>query len=339
MRRRFASLVLAAAALYGQASISGPTNEYIFDPGTQTIRAIVGVPGSGYLGSSITPVIKLGSVAPNARFAITVNANTAEFIADLTQSPVTPQPLTGAIADSDRILWAQDSSGAVLFSSRGRSLQFISQVNQQPTVQPGIDLSTLESTLEAPTGREASRTPDILAPVQSAYLLAIDPAAKQAIVAIGGAGQSNVYLLESGMSPRLIIRAVSAAAAAFAADGSLYVIDAAGEQVWILPSPLGSATAQTLPAPQTSLGRPTAIMVQGNLLYVATSAGNRIDVYDAASLQYVDELALDSAPSTLEQFTATSYLLNARRSSTDPVLLLETSPVPKVIFIPAGANQ
>jgi DNA-binding beta-propeller fold protein YncE len=339
MRRRFASLVLSAAALYGQASISGPAGQYIFDPGTQTIRAIVGAPGSGYLGNSVTPALQLGSVAPNGRFAIAVTANTAEFIADLTQSPVTTQPLAGAIADSDRILWAQDSSGAVLFSSRGRSLQFVSQINQQPIVQPSIDLSALESVREGATAREASRTPDILASVQTAALLAIDPAAKLAVIAVGGAGQSNVYLVENGIPPRLVIRAASVAAAAFAADGSLYVIDAAGDQVWMVLNPLGSATTQTLPAPQTSPGRPAAIMVEGNLLYVASGAGNKIDVYDAASLQQVDELTLDSAPTTLEQFTATSYLVNARRNSADPILLLETSPVRKIIFIPAGAKQ
>jgi DNA-binding beta-propeller fold protein YncE len=334
MRRRLATLLLAAAALYGQASISGPANEYIFDPGSQTIRAIVGAPGSGYLGNSVTPALKLGSVAPNGRYAIAVTANTTEFIADLTQSPVTTQPLAGAIADSDRIIWAQDSSGAVLFSSRGRSLQFISQINQQPIVQPRVDLSELESAREGAATR-ASRVPDILASVQPMSLLAIDPAAKQAIVATGGAGQSNVYLVENGMSPQLIIRAGSVAAAAFAPDGSLYLVDAAGDQVWTVPNPLGNATIQT----QTSLSRPAAIMVEGNLLYVASNAGNKIDVYDAASLQQVDELMLDSAPSTLEQFTPTSYLVNARRNSTDPVLLLETSPVRKIIFIPAGAKQ
>ena len=334
MKRSSALLALTAVTLCGQASLSGPAKEYIFDPGTQTIRAIIGAPGSAYLSDSVTGRVAFGSVAPNGFSAIVVNSRASDLIADLSKSAA-PIPLVGAIENPDQILWAQDSSSAVLFCSRSRSLQFVTQANQQPFVQPKIDLSTLESnTVEA---TRAARAP--VNRVSAISLLAIDPAAKQAVVAVNRNGQADIYLVQNGVSPLRLMSGQSASAAAFATDGSLYLVDGTAGQVTAIRNPSDSPQIQALPAPQTALGQPVAVAVEANQLYIADSAANRIRIYDAATLQLTAELQLDSAPSALELFSATSFLVNARRKVTDPILLLQTSPTPTVIFIPSGANH
>src|ERR1700683_4832247 len=116
MKRFYSAALLSAAILCGQASVSGPPSEYVFDPGTQTIRAIIGTPGSAYLGKSVVAGVHFGSVAPNGLSAIVVRGTTSDLIADLAQSPPALLPLVGAMESPDRILWAEDSSGAVLFS-------------------------------------------------------------------------------------------------------------------------------------------------------------------------------------------------------------------------------
>jgi len=318
--------MLAAAALHGQGSISGPVSEYVFDPSTSTIRAIVGAPGSAYVSKSVTAGIQFGSVAPNGVSAITVAGDSSNFIATLTQSPLITIPLPGAIDGADQILWSLDSSAAVLFSSRGRSLQFVSQFNQQPVVQSKIDLSTLEPVTKVARGRVTA------API---VLLATDSAAKMAVIAIGG----QVYLIQNGASPQLLLKLESAKAAAFSADGSVYIVDGTANQVWAVRNPSGSPQVQSLSATPADLGDPVGIAVQGSQFYVARSADNRIRVYNLTTLQQTGELPLDAAASTLQPFTATSFLANARRDPADPVLLLQTAPTPSVIFIPTGANQ
>jgi hypothetical protein len=332
MKRFYSAVLLSAAILCGQASVSGPPSEYVFDPGTQTIRAIIGTPGSAYLGKSVVAGVHFGSVAPNGLSAIVVSGTVSDLIADLTQSRA-PLPLVGAMESPDQILWAQDSSGAVLFSSRAPSLQFVTQINQQPVVHSSVDLRALVS---APISTDGRR--DRLS-AASMVLLAIDPAAKLAIVAARVLGQSGVYLIQNGLPPELLMSPKSASAAAFGADGSLYVVDGTAGLVWAVRTPSGSPQVQSLPAPQGGLGQPVAVAVEGNQLYVADSAVNQIRVYSLTTLQQIDDLHLDSAPSTLEPFAATSFLVNARRKPADPVLLLQTSPAPSVIFIPSGANQ
>ena len=328
------ALILSASLLAGQASINGPAVQYIFDPGTETIRAIVGAPGSAYLSKSVSGVLQFGSVAPNGLSAITVAGGASELIANLSQAAA-PLALAGAIENPDHILWAADSSGAVLFSSRGHALQFITGVKQQPIVEAKIDLGTFEFSKRGAAAKE----PGTGISVKSIVLLAVDATANYAAVAIGNA----VYLVQQGASPELLTTVDSANAAAFGSDGSLYIADGTAGRIWAIKTPATNPSAQLLPAPQGGLSRPVAIAVAGNFLYAAGTAGNRITVYDLTTLQKVNELDLDSVPSSLEPFTATAFLVNARRSLTDPVLLLETSPTASVVFIPAGnstgANQ
>jgi hypothetical protein len=336
------ALILSASLLVGQnATINGPAIQYIFDPGSETIRAIVGAPGSAYLSKSVSGTLQFGSVAPNGLSAITVAGGTSELIANLSQGSAplalasSPLALTGAIENPDHILWAADSSGAVLFSSRGHALQFISGIKQQPVVEAKIDLSTFEFSKRGAAGKE----PGTGISVKSIVLLAVDATASYAAVAIGNA----VYLVQQGASPQLLTTVDSANAAAFGSDGSLYIADGTAGQIWAIKTPQTNPSPQLLPAPQGGLSRPVAIAVAGNFLYAAGTAGNRITVYDLTTLQRVTQLDLDSVPSSLQPFTATSFLVNARRSPTDPVLLLETSPTANVVFIPSGnqtgANQ
>jgi hypothetical protein len=332
MRRFYSAALLSAATLCGQASVSGPASKYVFDPGSQTIRAIIGTPGAAYLGQSVVAGVHFGSVAPNGLSAIVVSGTTADLIADLTQSRAL-LPLVGAMDSPDQILWAQDSSGAVLFSSRTRSLQFVTQINQQPVVHSSVDLRALVSAPASTIEARRDRLPATM------VLMAIDPAAKLAVVAARGPVQSEVYLVQNGLPPQLLMNPASASAAAFAADGSLYVVDGTAGLVWAVRTPSGNPQIQSLPAPQGGLGQPVAVAVDGNQLYIADSAVNQIRVYSLTTLQQIDDLHLDSTPSTLEQFAATSFLVNARRKPADPVLLLQTSPAPSVIFIPSGANQ
>jgi hypothetical protein len=169
-------------------------------------------------------------------------------------------------------------------------------------------------------------------------LIAVDPTANMAAIAVGG-NTSNVYLVQASATPTLLLTLQSASAGAFGTDGTLYLADGSAGQLWAIADPSGSANTRRLPPLQGAVARPIAIAAQGDLLYIAGSDDNRIRVYSLVSFENVNELELDCAPSTLQPFTTTSFLVNARRNPTDPVLLLQTAPVPSVLFIPSGANQ
>ena len=115
--------------------------------------------------------------------------------------------------------------------------------------------------------------------------------------------------------------------------------DSATHRIWMIRNVSQGGTAQPLFGAEDGIEHPVALASQSQFLYVADSQTGVIQTYDLTALRKIEDLPLDSSPSTLEYFTPTSFLVNGRRKANDPVLILQTSPALTVTFIPAGVTH
>jgi len=314
---RFFPLLLLTAPIFGQGfSLEGPIGGFVFDAPSRSIRPLVGLLGAARLGSPVLTGVAFASVAPDQRKAITLSEAGLQLIADLRNPAASAQSLPGAIPSASQALWADGSSAAVLFSASEKQLQFVWQDGGAIFLGTPCDLSSLP------------------APVR---LLAALPAARIAAVVTSAEEKSAVYLVREGAPPVLAGLFAAPVAAAFApTGGALYL--AAASSLYRISSFQVHPEMEVLIENAAALDNAIAIAVTNNgpILFIASAASRRIRAYDLNLQRFLDDLELDSLPSRFESFGATSFVLNPLRAARDPVLILETVPAPRVIFIPSG---
>src|SRR5260370_41361251 len=78
---------LASAVGSAQIAVNGPIEGFLFDAPTGTVRAVLGVPGSATLGTSIADGVDFGSVAPRQNYAIIFQAGKCQIVSNLNSAP------------------------------------------------------------------------------------------------------------------------------------------------------------------------------------------------------------------------------------------------------------
>ena len=117
-------LALAALPLFGQ-TLESPRTTLVFHSASRSLRPIIGMPGSSYLGPARYSDLDFASVSPDRKTAIIEAAGHVTLIRNMQD----PEDIRAAITAVDRILWANDSSTAILFSSANRQLQWITNAS------------------------------------------------------------------------------------------------------------------------------------------------------------------------------------------------------------------
>ena len=313
------ALSLAVLAPAQSVSLSGPTQAFVFDLPSRSIRAVVGFPGSAMFGALIVSGVDLGSVAPHKNFGIVFQGGTCEFVAGLdTQANMTS--LAGVAAQPDAIAWSGDGSTAILYSMTGNWMQIISGLPLNPAVGAYTDLSSLGGTLSAIGGD-----------------------AKGLQIAVAVTGQNpGVYLYQ--ISSQSFVPALSLAspvAVGFSADNTnLFAIDSSTGQLSVLA--LASFSPQTIAL--TGLANPVAVRgsedpMNPQLVYIASGSDQIIREYDLTAQQVVSDTPLAVAPTRLDDFGLNSFLVAARAQATDPLWLLVTGPAAGIYFVPAAQTE
>jgi len=122
--RAIVLMSVAACGLWGQAlQFSGPSTGLVYDQPSRTIRPILGVPGSAYLGSPVLSGLPFTSLSPDGTLGITLGGPAPALLSGLLSSLPVETPLDQAISAPDRVFWSADSTTAVLYSSAERLLQ------------------------------------------------------------------------------------------------------------------------------------------------------------------------------------------------------------------------
>lgn len=316
-----ALLFCVAAATAQTASWTAPTDGYIYDAATQSIRPVDGFIGSAVLGPAILDGLDWASVAPNRKSALIRHAGSLAWIPDL-GSPAQSRQLS-QIPVPVQALWASDSGRVVLLTS-GNELYWLGDFGAQPSVQARWNLES--------AARRVNRNS------VNWVLLATDVSANRVLLARFGNGVGQLRVASAATAPMTIPFAGTPVAAAFLSGGTAaFVADGISRdvvQILGLDSVPVSGTFLSVDQPSAM-----ATSVDGKRLFIADSATSMVRIFDSGSGALLAELTADEVPASLTAFGPDSFILNAASSdasASQPLLLLDTSVAPKILFIPRG---
>jgi len=299
-----------------QAELSGPLEGFIFDAPTGSFRAVIGLPGSAWLGPSILDGYRSGSVAPGKDYGLAFKDGKCAFVSGLGSARASAYALPGAIADAEGVVWSANGSLALLFSRTGNWIQTFAGIPDSAAPQLSVDLSVLGGSLSG---------------------IATDTTGRR--IAIGVAGESGgVYLITDGGDPVPLLSGSKPVALAFSDDGSrLFALDTVAPRLTELQ--LSGLTSQVLSL--EGLKDPLAIKATRDaanqpVLYVAGGNDRLLRAYAVSSHEILADIPLDFAPTELMELGRNTFVVATRNRSEDPLWLFTPTLREAFYFVPAG---
>jgi sugar lactone lactonase YvrE len=302
--------------------LRGPSPGFLFDPASHSIRVIVGVPGSAYLGPAALSGLSFGSVSPDGKKAIILRDSQFSLVRDLASPTPAATPLTTLSAAPDSLAWAPDSTAAVWYSRASASVYRAWRLDADPVLDDPLDVSTLGDSIAS---------------------LATGAAGNPIAVAVSHSSRNGIYLLSPGNSPVQVGALPQPSTIVFDRAGvSLYAADASTGDLYEIPafSPLATLTRRIAGSGAATDFVGLAVGGDGSLLYSSLLSEQILRVYDLASATLTAELPLDAPPSSIQALSGdTLFVLNPLRGGSDPILLLDGRSEPVVYVVPPGAQQ
>jgi hypothetical protein len=307
--------ILATAVASAQIAVNGPIEGFLFDAPTGTVRAVLGVPGSATLGTSIADGVDFGSVAPRQNYAIIFQAGKCQIVSNLNSAPAPSAIIPGVSGQPEGTVWSADGTLAILYSRSGNWIQTLTGLPNTPTSGPYLDISSLGGTLSA---------------------VASDPQGKRIAISVSGAA-GGVYLTNDSQSFVPVLQSPEVIALSFSADGTnLYTLDNAVPELTVVD--LNTFSFQSLPL--DGLSNPVAVRpdqdTQGRqIVYVASGSDRLLRIIDVASQQVLTDVSLYVAPTGIDALGAYSFVIASRSEGNQPLWLFSSSPLPAAYFVPA----
>jgi hypothetical protein len=255
------------------------------------------------------------SIAPRGNAGWLISDGALRFSPDLAKGEFASIPDSWPLPD--QAIWAADGKATLLSGPRELAL-----IRRDEGGQPR---------------RESVFEPEA---VGSLRLLGATGDLGQALLAIrsGEEGLWQLLLWTPGENPRRVGSANDPTGASFTARGeSAYVADAGAKQVLRIGLGDGQETVVVLDEGD-GVSEPAGILASqdGARIQVLEKSARVIRSYNLASREIVAELAMEESPEGLQAFGPASYLLNRRTRKAQPLLLLDLSGEPRVVFVPAG---
>jgi DNA-binding beta-propeller fold protein YncE len=316
--------VCSLAALGADAQLSGPVPGFVFDQTSQSIRPLVGVPGSAYLGSSVVDGFDAASVSPLGISALATQAGKLYFIRNLDSGQPDSTPLDNAISGAGLFAWGQDGLSAAVYSAGSQQAQVLRGLDPRdgsktPTIEDAIDLSSLNGAVS---------------------VLAFD--GKRLLIGAASQGSGGVYLADGQSAPKLLVQAANPVALSIdTAKGDLYIADRDNNQIWLIGDYAGDATPMLFVDDRAGVSAPVGIRVSvhGRRLLIANSGSQGIDAVEIATRATVGHVDLDFAPGRMEALGTGSLSLLNFGGPSGPLYVLDSAGDLAVYFVPAGGSQ
>jgi hypothetical protein len=315
--------------------VQGPLSGYYFDPATGGVYPISGLPGGATLGQELSLNFQFVSIAPDGHTALAV-ANGVLLLVGNIAEPANAVPLTAWSDPVDRIAWASDASGAVIYSSASNILRTVTGLPGSPIINSQIRLGAVRG---AVSNLRLSRAPWNIAVnlTRVEYLSRRGPR---------GAGQreakvpiKSLYLLSTSNSPIEVRGIDTPGPMDFSTDAaSLYVVDQSKNRVLTVDVATAAST-QALPLalaePGTAGVVDLSVSLDGRYLYTAQASVPNVCGFEIASGKSIFCAAPDIAPDTLRQLGPSLFLLNTPADRSTPLWLLNAGQG-SVYFVPRG---
>jgi hypothetical protein len=306
---QFASSALAVTILVATVSAQPvgltPTfTGFLHDSAARTLRAVVGVPGSAYVGDAVAEDVDAAWAAPANNAAIIIRGDKTVLLTGLNAAAVheTGEHLLPKPA---KVSWSSAGNAAALYSAEGNLLQRI-------TIQ---------------AGEVQVHSPETISFLGALHAIAINR--KGDIVA---AAEEGLFLLRNGSSPQLLI-SIAASSLSFFSDDRLYVSTADS----VLQVRLSDQSVQQIVAGVPISVLSTSVKLAGIL---AMDAANRkIYVFNLdGSMRH--EISVDRTPSALTPLQNDSvFVLNGFEENGLPINVLNAAPDVGLFFVPVGTSK
>jgi len=291
--------------------VAGPSLGLIHDSGSRSLRPILGVPGSAYLGPSVIEDLSFATVAPDGKLILAWKGKQALFFRPDSDSGSTPIA-EGQLEEPTVAAWAADSSAVVLYSAANRRVQTI----RNPQTGPEIDLPF-----------------DL--PVEG--LLTVLSVASRGSLVIAGIEQaagSGFYRIERG-GAQLLAKMEKPAGAVFTNDGLRFIAaDAAAKR--IVEFETGTFAVLSATPEDTVDAWALAVSADSKDVYAVSPVSKTLSVFDRVSWRRIAEMPLEFEPEGISPLAVKNVFgLAAGKQPGDPVWILSGRP-PAVYFVPGG---
>ena len=308
---------LGFGAFAGAGTLRGPASGLAFDPASQSIRPILGVPGAAYLGPAVLKGVQFVALAPDGDAAVVLLGKQLSLVRGLSGGSPASFPLAELAAAPARFSWSPDSSVFAWYSRGAASITIARNRSTAPLLLPPLDVSALGGVLSS---------------------IAVDPSGQFAVAAAGGDSSGGIYLVPTGAPPRLVAAMRSPSALAFDPSGqNLYAVEGRNGAVLRIESIATTAISNWVVNAARDRMDVTSVAIGGsNLnLYTMSDSKRRLCVYSLANGNLLGEIPLPSAPSGFERNASASFfVLNSSRDAAVPLLVLDESSKPAVYVVP-----
>ena len=303
----FLSFFVAAANVPAQETrLAGPVSGLVFDSGSRSLRRIIGVPGSAYVGDAVLADLDLAAAAPNSRAILAIMGGALNVLRSSEDGSLSPSTIEGGMGDADRVVWNRTSSAAVIGNSGTGPLQLWRD-------QPG-GVTAL--------GSLAGR---ILA-------LAVSDNGSHVVAAIENEG---VFVLTAGTEARRIASLTRPNAIALSGE-DLFIADGERQEILRVTSFADGGSPELFVGAGQGLEDPVGLAISRDrsLLLVSSRASRSLAVLRSGTGEVVTQVPLDFEPSDIVPLTESLLWLNPRADSGAPLQVAEGRLDPTVWFVP-----
>jgi hypothetical protein len=290
------------------AVANGPQLGYLWDSADQTLRPVLGVPGSAQIGQAVTPAGLYVNGAGSPRSSVALLQSADGSISSMSLPAGTAQTVAGAnFSASAQIAFSPSGTDAILFVPGGTSLLLVTGLRGSPQVQ----------TLTAPAGLLGAAVSD-----------------SGQVAAVSGSGPVTVALLTGNRSSLGALTDFGGAGFLPGGDDLLLADRATGVVTVIRHS-------STAPAVQTftsaSLQAPVAVAasLDGRWAVVANGADPSVVRLDLSGATSPVRIACGCQPAQLTPFMGDAVFSLLPLSAVPNWAVDASAATPRTVFIPA----
>jgi hypothetical protein len=285
---------------------------YVLDRATQSIRPVIGFPGSATLGDPLALGMAVSNAVffPASDFAVVVPAGGGQTPTLIAALSATPQPvaLTGSITDPTDLRFNASGSGVVLYSKTSGQIQIVRGLPGNPSVENAL----------------------LLGPVGEIQAMALNAAADRVLVSASHRTEAAVYEISSKGAQRIAKALRPAGVAYIDGDADAVFADSALGTITVVRGVGRDNTASTL---ASGMFRPNALEADGSRLIV-TAGHDQVIALDSATGTVLSAQDVPAAVSGLSPLASGSYVLN--EGDTGPLYLFLSAEA-RLQFIPPVA--
>jgi WD40 repeat protein len=292
----------------------------VFDAPSQSVRPVVGFPGSAYLGEPMLKQVDGAFIAPDADSALIVESETAVFVRGLHQGETVKVPIADATLPIDQAAWTEDSTAVAAYSSATQSIRVYRLTPSSVRSGTPIDLSFV-------TGEVTS--------------VAVNSDGSQIVIGVRDAVDGGLYAVSETMPVSKIMASSDPGAAVFAkSSNTLFAIDRASRQVVRFRHGVNEGPDTLSLTGEDALTDAVGIALSSDerKLYLAGGADQCVRTYDIQTGQLMQEVQSSAPPAGLLRLSGSGsvFALGARAGNEQPLWIFDSRTASSVFFVPAA---